>query len=673
MANVLGSLVVDVLANTGTFVSGMEKASVAARRSGRDIQESFSKVGDFLAPLGEIGERISGVLGNIGQAAGRAMTSFHSLGSNVATFAAVGVGAAAGAVGLGGALFAAATHAAELGSQIFEASEKTGLSASNLSGLMAISKATGGNFDGLTVALSRASVNLTKTAEGAGKINPLLFGLMGGAKGVAELGLKPMDDRLQTVLARIFALNDVGQRNVALSALLGKGWQENVGTLRLLAEQGYGPAIALAQKMGVYFDAEHARQAKDFQTAWNELQGTLSGFAVTIGQKVIPPFISLMATVLNAGKAFKGLGADINVALSLARGPGAFAAALAQDKLAWDDYTKSVADFRKQIADMAAGEKGATAPTEGLDRATGKLAGSHTRAAKATADHAHAVLTLSEALQQLQTKGYDEMIRGKAENVYTAMQRGLYQVGPAFQPLGAAGAGPLTPFASQFQPLAPVVPFSLSQMGNMFQPLQAAPKQLSALETSFHTFFQKVSDEGADFGTKLAGTFAKFTDGLATQFAHLVVTGKANFRELFRSLEEEIIKSGIEKLFAQLAQPGLGATSGGGAGAGGGGGSPASAGGLVGILGKIFGGFLQHGGDVTPGKAYVVGERHPEFFVPKRPGEVRTALDLGRQNQTVLNFHVHGVQDFDSFRHSQSQVMSMFQNQLANAFARNSG
>lgn len=37
---------------------------------------------------------------------------------------------------------------------------------------------------------------------------------------------------------------------------------------------------------------------------------------------------------------------------------------------------------------------------------------------------------------------------------------------------------------------------------------------------------------------------------------------------------------------------------------------------------KIFGGFREHGGPVTPGKAYVVGERRPELFVPKVAGSI---------------------------------------------------
>jgi hypothetical protein len=90
-------------------------------------------------------------------------------------------------------------------------------------------------------------------------------------------------------------------------------------------------------------------------------------------------------------------------------------------------------------------------------------------------------------------------------------------------------------------------------------------------------------------------------------------------------------------------------------------------------IGGLFGGGRQHGGDVVPGKAYIVGERHPEFFVPKQPGQVRTALDLGGRHQTVLNFHVNGVQDADSFRRSRGQIMGMLQNQMAAAYARNRG
>jgi hypothetical protein len=96
-----------------------------------------------------------------------------------------------------------------------------------------------------------------------------------------------------------------------------------------------------------------------------------------------------------------------------------------------------------------------------------------------------------------------------------------------------------------------------------------------------------------------------------------------------------------------------------------------SMGSVLGSLTKVFGGFLAGGGHVTPGKAYVVGEHHPEFFVPRQSGQIAPSLSLGSTRQTVLNFNVNGVQDADSFRHSQGQIMAMMQNQMAHANARN--
>jgi hypothetical protein len=96
-------------------------------------------------------------------------------------------------------------------------------------------------------------------------------------------------------------------------------------------------------------------------------------------------------------------------------------------------------------------------------------------------------------------------------------------------------------------------------------------------------------------------------------------------------------------------------------------------GGLFASIGKAFGGFLQSGGDVRPGRAYVVGERAPEFFVPNQPGQIRPALNLagGRGGQTTIVNNFNGVKDVDLFRRSESQIMTQFHRQSAIAYARN--
>jgi hypothetical protein len=269
-----------------------------------------------------------------------------------------------------------------------------------------------------------------------------------------------------------------------------------------------------------------------------------------------------------------------------------------------------------------------------------------------------------------------------------------------------------------------------------------------SVQDKFHALTNELVLDGQNMGGKIFESFHKAIDDLSTQLAHFAVTGQANFKQLFQSMEESIAKAGFQKLFGSIAQgignklgfqlPGakadgsaanpfhvipVGGPGGGVLGGifGGhsskdpleGGGIPFSGHGttfesgsdpmagltsaiskitssLTDILGKvastigsvfssifrsiggIFGGGLAEGGDVTPGRAYLVGEQHPEFFIPKQPGHVAPKLSLGDgARQTVVNFHVHGVSDFDSFRKSQGQLMGDLHRQLAIAHGRN--
>jgi hypothetical protein len=104
------------------------------------------------------------------------------------------------------------------------------------------------------------------------------------------------------------------------------------------------------------------------------------------------------------------------------------------------------------------------------------------------------------------------------------------------------------------------------------------------------------------------------------------------------------------------------------------------AGGLGGIgsfFGKIlgsFGGGMASGGDVSPGKFYVVGEQHPEFFAPKTRGSIVPQLNSARGDQSVvMQLHIHGVTDVDSFKQSQQQIYAGIHATAAAAFARTRG
>jgi hypothetical protein len=106
--------------------------------------------------------------------------------------------------------------------------------------------------------------------------------------------------------------------------------------------------------------------------------------------------------------------------------------------------------------------------------------------------------------------------------------------------------------------------------------------------------------------------------------------------------------------------------------------SSMAGGGFMSLLPKLFsllgsfGGMLAGGGDVTPGKTYVVGEDHPEFFSPKQAGKVVPSLKFtGHAPAPIIHFSVNGVSDFDSFKRSQQQIGAGLAQQLAIANSRN--
>jgi len=230
----------------------------------------------------------------------------------------------------------------------------------------------------------------------------------------------------------------------------------------------------------------------------------------------------------------------------------------------------------------------------------------------------------------------------------------------------------------------------------------------------------EVRQDGENLWGSLFDAGKKALDQLNAELAKFLTTGKANFKQVFQGLQESILQASIKKIESSAASGlmnlfGLGGTtkpdgsesnpfhvvSAGGAGGlgslfggGGDGGDSEEAGGggmfgglsnifssMKGIFGgifshigdffgKIFGGFMATGGDVTPGKAYVVGEKHPEFFVPGKSGSIVPTLQTGGGHTTNLSVHFHGVTDADSFKKSQSQIAGMIHRQASMAYSR---
>lgn len=228
---------------------------------------------------------------------------------------------------------------------------------------------------------------------------------------------------------------------------------------------------------------------------------------------------------------------------------------------------------------------------------------------------------------------------------------------------------------------------------------QRAAASLEQLVLDGQNFWQNFEQSGMTAITSIEGELAK-----------MAVTGKANFKQIASSFEEGFIKNSLSTLLSKGAGalldntglggliPGLGQAKADGsqsspywvqvvggaagltpnpAGAAIGGSLPLGLGGsggplgLLGSLGSFLGlPFLADGGDVTPGKAYVVGEEHPEFFVPSQSGTIAPSLKMGGSTQNVTQVHFHGVTDHDSFKRNEAQIGQKLTNAVSRANSR---
>lgn len=128
---------------------------------------------------------------------------------------------------------------------------------------------------------------------------------------------------------------------------------------------------------------------------------------------------------------------------------------------------------------------------------------------------------------------------------------------------------------------------------------------------------------------ELDGPFAAGLDRagrmLENSLVRAIQTGKFGFEDLRR-----IALSVLSEIASAAIRTGLDSIFGGGGGQGG-------HGGLLSGLGSILGSVLgapgrATGGPVSPGRAYRVGERGPELFVPTSSGRIETGGGRGATN-----------------------------------------
>ena len=168
----------------------------------------------------------------------------------------------------------------------------------------------------------------------------------------------------------------------------------------------------------------------------------------------------------------------------------------------------------------------------------------------------------------------------------------------------------------------------------LFTPEQAAAARL---------YWQEQIDAAAGFGKTLEEDTKKninLAQDLGLTFASAfeqAVVGAKDFQSILEGIAQDITRLFIRKTVTEPIAGALGDI-------------------FKGFdLGAIFGGGKAVGGPVSSGRAYLVGERGPELFVPPASGNIVPNNQLGGGRAVVINMNV-SAQDAGSFRKSMGQI-----------------
>jgi hypothetical protein len=160
---------------------------------------------------------------------------------------------------------------------------------------------------------------------------------------------------------------------------------------------------------------------------------------------------------------------------------------------------------------------------------------------------------------------------------------------------------------------------------------------------------------GAVDGDLVPG-FTKAGDALQRSLSGAIKTGGLGFDDLKRTAS-----AALDTIAAQAARALAGSISGSGASGSGGLDLSGVLSGVLGLPGRAT------GGNVSPGRGYVVGERGPELFVPTSAGRIETgSASAGRDVRVAINLTApRGSSAPQSLQRSSRQVASAVRRALS--------
>jgi hypothetical protein len=278
---------------------GASAAELLFRAKGdtEDARKEFAQFRKEVKDLKDESDNTGTGLERLAHSTGLSASQFTSL-AGIATGVVVGVGAiaAAGAAATK-ALFDLAKSAAEYGSEIYDASQKTGLSAETLSAMKFAADQSGTSLETITGSAAKFARTIDEAANGSDKAQAKLNRL-----GVTSHDL---DTALAQALETIVKLPPGTDQMAASMDAFGRSGADLLPFIKSFDGDLVG-LIQKAKELGITITDDAARAADEFGDQLDTLNTQLTGVGRTIGFEVMPVFNEMARDVSNWLTANKG-------------------------------------------------------------------------------------------------------------------------------------------------------------------------------------------------------------------------------------------------------------------------------------------------------------------------------------------------------------------------------
>src|SRR6267378_2662597 len=299
MAISLGSIVIELLASTGNFLSGMDKAAYQSKKVSKEIHQAFHEMGD---KIGGAAQNAMASLGQFGAVAGELshglLEAFEGIGKGgngiaiaataLGGLAAAGLAAAAGLLELG-------KSGAELVEHLQHVSEKTGISVRDLQIFEAAGKTVGVSLDDMVIGLRRFDQAISGFGKGA------------AAQGILrELGVTAKDNKealLQTADAFSKMQDPVRRANDAV-ALFGRSGLNMIPVL-VKGRDGILEWEKAVDTLGPKIGKEQVADLEANKKAVGEMSLAWDKFKVQVETSTLPALSKMTSWFANNFQAMK--------------------------------------------------------------------------------------------------------------------------------------------------------------------------------------------------------------------------------------------------------------------------------------------------------------------------------------------------------------------------------